>query len=99
VPTPVVSILDLTVETEMPVTKQQVHDAFREAAETGMKGILALCDEPLVSVDYRGNPHSAIIDTLSTTVVGGTLLKVAAWYDNEWGFSNRCAELLARLGN
>ncbi len=99
VPTPVVSILDLTVETNMPVTKQQVHEAFRDAAENGMRGILALSDEPLVSVDYRGNAHSAIIDTLSTTVVDGTLLKVAAWYDNEWGFSNRCAELLAQIAD
>lgn len=98
VPTPVVSILDLTVETEIPVTKALVHEAFREAVETRMQGVLALSDEPLVSVDYRGDPHSAVIDMLSTTVIGGNMLKVAAWYDNEWGFSNRCAELLARLG-
>ena len=98
VPTPVVSILDLTVETEIPVTKALVHEAVREAVETRMQGVLALSDEPLVSVDYRGDPHSAVIDMLSTTVIGGNMLKVAAWYDNEWGFSNRCAELLARLG-
>ena len=97
VPTPVVSVLDLTVETERPVTKEEVHAAFREAAEGRMKGILAMSDEPLVSVDYREDPHSATVDTLSTTILGGNLLKVAAWYDNEWGFSNRCAELLAKM--
>ena len=97
VPTPVVSILDLTVETEKPVTLESVHQAFREAAQGRMKGILDISDKPLVSIDYRGNPHSAVIDMLSTTIIGGNLLKVAAWYDNEWGFSNRCAELLARL--
>lgn len=97
VPTPVVSILDLTVETVKPVTRESVHQAFREAAQGRMKGILDVSDEPLVSIDYRGNPNSAVVDMLSTTIVGGNLLKVAAWYDNEWGFSNRCAELLAKL--
>ena len=97
VPTPVVSILDLTVETEKPVTLESVHQAFREAAQGRMKGILDVSDEPLVSIDYRGNPHSAVIDMLSTTIIGENLLKVAIWYDNEWGFSNRCVELLARL--
>ncbi|HEX6067113.1 MAG TPA: type I glyceraldehyde-3-phosphate dehydrogenase [Longimicrobiales bacterium] len=93
VPTPDVSVVDLTAELEKNVTIEEVNNAFREAANGDLKGILAVSDEPLVSVDYVGNPHSAIVDLMSTFVVGDTMVKVMAWYDNEWGYSVRCVDL------
>jgi glyceraldehyde 3-phosphate dehydrogenase len=93
VPTPDVSVVDLTAELEKNVTVEEVNNAFREAADGALKGILAVSDEPLVSVDYIGNPHSAIVDLMSTFVVGDTMVKVMAWYDNEWGYSVRCVDL------
>ncbi|MBI4409665.1 MAG: type I glyceraldehyde-3-phosphate dehydrogenase [Gemmatimonadetes bacterium] len=93
VPTPDVSLVDLTAEVEKPVTVEQVNDAFREEARGRLKGIVEVSEEPLVSVDYIGNPASAIVDLLSTFVVDGTLVKVLAWYDNEWGYSVRCVDL------
>jgi glyceraldehyde 3-phosphate dehydrogenase len=93
VPTPDVSVVDLTVEVERSVTAQQINDAFRAAASGDLKGILTVSDEPLVSVDYIGNPSSAIVDLLSTFVVQDQLVKVMAWYDNEWGYSVRCVDL------
>lgn len=94
VPVPVVSIVDLTVTLERDVTAEEVNNAFREAAATGpLKGILGYSDEPLVSSDYRGDPRSSIIDGLSTLVIGGNMVKILAWYDNEWGFSNRLVDL------
>ncbi|HEX6306906.1 MAG TPA: type I glyceraldehyde-3-phosphate dehydrogenase [Longimicrobiales bacterium] len=93
VPTPDVSIVDLTAELEQTVTVEQVNDAFRKAASEGMKGILEVSDEPLVSVDYIGHPASSIVDLLSTFVVEERLVKVMAWYDNEWGYSARCVDL------
>ena len=93
VPTPDVSVVDLTVEVERSTTVEEVNDAFRAAAEGGMKGILAVSDEPLVSVDYVGHPASSIVDLQSTFVVEGSLVKVLAWYDNEWGYSARCVDL------
>lgn len=99
VPVPVVSIVDLTVTLKRDVTVEEVNAAFREAAETGpLKGILGYSDEPLVSSDYQGDPRSSIIDGLSTLVIGGNLVKVLAWYDNEWGFSNRLVELASLIG-
>ena len=94
VPVPVVSIVDLTVTLSRNVTAEEVNDAFRNAAASGpLKGILGYSDEPLVSSDYQGDPRSSIIDGLSTLVIGGNMVKILAWYDNEWGFSNRLVDL------
>ena len=94
VPVPVVSIVDLTVTLKREVTVAEVNSAFYEAAASGpLKGILGYSEEPLVSSDYRGDPRSSIIDGLSTLVIGGSLVKILAWYDNEWGFSNRLIDL------
>lgn len=94
VPVPVVSIVDLTVTLKRPATAEEINAAFRAAAVSGpLKGILGYSDEPLVSSDYRGDARSSIIDGLSTLVIGGNLVKVLAWYDNEWGFSNRLVDL------
>ena len=98
VPTPNVSITDLVVETEKPVTVEEANAALKAAANGPLKGILAYCEEPLVSKDFNGNPHSCIIDALSTMVVDGNLLKVIGWYDNEWGYSNRVIDLIAFIG-
>jgi glyceraldehyde 3-phosphate dehydrogenase len=97
VPTPDVSIVDLVAELDREATAQQVNDALRAAAEGRMKGILAYEEEELVSVDFTGNPNSSIVDAPSTNVVGG-LVKVMAWYDNEWGYSNRCVDLARYVG-
>ncbi len=97
VPTPNVSIVDLTAELGRDVTIEEVNDAFRSVASGSMKGILEVQDAELVSVDFIGNPHSAIIDAASTNVVAG-LVKVMAWYDNEWGYSNRCVDLALYMG-
>ncbi|WP_434640350.1 type I glyceraldehyde-3-phosphate dehydrogenase [Klebsiella sp. I138] len=94
VPVPVVSIVDLTVTLERNVTVEEVNEAFRQAAAAGpLQGILGYSDEPLVSSDYQGDPRSSIIDGLSTLVIGGNMVKILAWYDNEWGFSNRLVDL------
>lgn len=93
VPTPDVSVVDLTAELEKTVTVEAVNNAFRAAAEGKMKGILTVSDEPLVSTDYIGNPASSIVDLLSTFVVQDQMVKVMAWYDNEWGYSVRCVDL------
>ncbi len=95
VPTPTVSVVDLVCTVKKSVTADSVNGAFRRYAEGEMKGILGVSDEPLVSMDYRGSPYSSTVDALSTKVVGGNLLKVISWYDNEWGFSTRMAEFLA----
>ena len=94
VPTPNVSIVDLTVQIEKPAKADEVNAAFRKAAAGRMKGVLVVTDEELVSIDYRGNPASSIVDAPLTKVVDGTLLKVFSWYDNEWGFSNRMKDLV-----
>ncbi|MHB8527484.1 MAG: type I glyceraldehyde-3-phosphate dehydrogenase [Candidatus Acidiferrales bacterium] len=94
VPTPDVSVVDLTVITEKPATADSVNDAFRRAATGPMKGILDITDEELVSIDFLGNPHSAIVDAGNTRVVGSNCVKVVAWYDNEWGYSSRCLDLI-----
>jgi len=98
VPVPNVSIVDLTASLEKQTTPEEINAAFKAAAEGPLKGILAYSEEPLVSVDYNHNPHSAIIDALSTIVVGGDMAKVLAWYDNEWGFSCRMVELIEYIG-
>jgi glyceraldehyde 3-phosphate dehydrogenase len=95
VPTPNVSIVDLTAELQKSTTAEDLNAAFKQAAGAGpLKGILAVSEEELVSSDFRGNPHSSIVDAPMTKVVDGTLAKVFAWYDNEWGFSNRVKDLL-----
>jgi len=94
VPTPNVSVVDLTVMTEKPATVESVNAALQCAAEGPMKGILAYTEEELVSVDFRGNPHSSIVDAGYTRVVGNNCVKVLAWYDNEWGYSCRCVDLI-----
>jgi glyceraldehyde 3-phosphate dehydrogenase len=93
VPTPDVSVVDLTVELEKNASVEEINNAFREAAKGELKGILDVSDEPLVSVDYVGNPASSIVDLMSTFVVQDQLVKVLAWYDNEWGYSVRCVDL------
>jgi glyceraldehyde 3-phosphate dehydrogenase len=93
VPTLTVSIVDLTVTLSREATESAINDAFRAAAEGALKGILGVCDEPLVSSDFRGDERSAIVDLPSTMVMGGRLAKVMAWYDNEWGYSCRVADL------
>jgi glyceraldehyde 3-phosphate dehydrogenase len=94
VPTPNVSVVDLTVTTEKPVTVETVNAALRRAAEGPMKGIVEYTEEELVSADFKGNPHSAIVDAGYTRVVGNNCAKVLAWYDNEWGYSCRCRDLI-----
>jgi len=94
VPTPNVSVVDLTVITEKPVTVEAVNAAMKKAAEGPMKGILAYSEEELVSVDFKGNPNSSIVDAGYTRVVGNNCVKVLAWYDNEWGYSSRCRDLI-----
>jgi glyceraldehyde 3-phosphate dehydrogenase len=97
VPTPNVSLVDLTVETEKPVTVESINAAFKAAAEGKLKGVLAYSEEPTVSVDYNGDAHSAIFDATNTFVIGDTFAKVFAWYDNEWGFSNRMVDVAKLL--
>jgi glyceraldehyde 3-phosphate dehydrogenase len=99
VPTPDVSLTELTVEVERATTIDDVNAAFRAAAEGPLKGILAYTEEELVSSDYIGNPHSCIIDAKSTNVIDGTLVKLSGWYDNEWGYSSRCVDLLQMIGS
>ncbi|MEO6907996.1 MAG: type I glyceraldehyde-3-phosphate dehydrogenase, partial [Abditibacteriaceae bacterium] len=94
VPTPTVSVVDLVVNTTKPVTAEAANDAFREAAQGRLRGILDVAEEELVSVDFKGNSHSSIIDAPSTLTMGDHMLKVLSWYDNEWGFSNRVADLI-----
>jgi glyceraldehyde 3-phosphate dehydrogenase len=99
VPTPVVSLSDFAIVTKKPVTVEEVNEAFKKAAaEPYFQGILAVTEEELVSTDFIGNSHSATVDLALTNVVGGNLLKVVAWYDNEWGYSNRLVELTADIG-
>lgn len=99
VPTPVVSMSDFVIITKRDVTVEEVNEAFKKAAgEPYYQGILAVTEEQLVSSDFKGNSHSAIVDLPLTAVVGGNMLKVVAWYDNEWGYSNRLVELVADVG-
>jgi glyceraldehyde 3-phosphate dehydrogenase len=99
VPTPDVSLTELTVEVERTVTIGDVNAAFQTAAAEGpLKGILAVSEEELVSSDYIGNPFSCILDSRSTNVVDGTMVKVSGWYDNEWGYASRCVDLLRYIG-
>ncbi len=98
VPTPTVSIVDFVVELARPTTVEEVNGAFREAADGDMEGILGVSDEPLVSSDYIGTEYSTIVDSELTMAMGDNLFKVVAWYDNEWGYSCRVADLTALMG-
>jgi glyceraldehyde 3-phosphate dehydrogenase len=99
VPTPDGSLVDLVAELKRDVTIEEVNEAMKKAAEGPMKGILQYCEDPVVSVDIIGNPHSSIFDSLSTFVVDGNFVKVLSWYDNEWGYSNRCVDLLKKMAS
>jgi glyceraldehyde 3-phosphate dehydrogenase len=100
VPTPTVSIIDFVVQTERATTVEEVNAVFEEVSgqDGELEGILRYCDEPLVSMDFKGDTHSSIVDGLSTMVMDGTMVKVVAWYDNEWGYSCRLADLTALVG-
>ena len=97
VPVSTVSVVDLVVETEKPVTAEEVNAAFQEAAQGALKGILAYEEAPLVSSDFRGNPHSSIVDAALTKTMGENMLKVVSWYDNEWGYAMRCVDLIVYM--
>jgi glyceraldehyde 3-phosphate dehydrogenase len=94
VPTPTVSIVDFVADVEKTTTVEEVKQAFKAAAEGELKGILEYCDQPLVSTDFKGDPASSIFDALSTMVIGGNMVKVLGWYDNEWGYSCRLVDLV-----
>ena len=98
VPTPNVSVVDLTVTVEKDATPDAVNGALKRAADGPMKGILEYTEDELVSIDFRGNPHSSIVDAGYTRVVAGRCVKVLAWYDNEWGYSCRCVDLIKLMG-
>ena len=97
VPTPNVSVVDLAAILDRKTTAEDVNTVLREAADGPLKGILAISDEPLVSIDFRGNPNSSILDSAYTKVMDGDFVKLLSWYDNEWGYSSRCVDLLRLL--
>jgi glyceraldehyde 3-phosphate dehydrogenase len=97
VPTPNVSVVDLSAILEKQTTAEEVNNALRAAANGPLKGILAMSDDPLVSIDFKGNPNSSIVDSVYTKVMDNDFVKVVSWYDNEWGYSNRCVDLLQLL--
>jgi len=99
VPTPNVSVIDLVVEVEKETSVEEVNRALKNASEKEMQGILGCSEEPLVSKDYNGDPRSSIVDALSTMVIGGNMVKVISWYDNEWGYSNRVVDLAKYIAN
>ena len=98
VPTPNVSVVDLVAEVEQPATAEAVNEAFAAAEAGRLNGILHLSSAPLVSIDFRGNPHSSIVDAAYTSVMDGNFVKILSWYDNEWGYSSRCVDLIKLLG-
>jgi glyceraldehyde 3-phosphate dehydrogenase len=97
VPTPNVSIVDLVAEVGKSTSKAEVNEAMKAAADGALKGILQYCDEPLVSIDFRKNPNSSILDADYTAVMEGTMVKLLSWYDNEWGYSCRVVDLIAYI--
>jgi glyceraldehyde 3-phosphate dehydrogenase len=99
VPTPDGSLVDFTANLSTPTTVQAVNDAFKAAATVGsLVGVLEYSDEPLVTKDIVGNPHSCVFDSELTLILGGNFIKIVGWYDNEWGYSNRCVQMLEMLG-
>ncbi|MEK7247032.1 MAG: type I glyceraldehyde-3-phosphate dehydrogenase, partial [Chloroflexota bacterium] len=99
VPTATVSVCDFVATTSKSVSREEVNEAFRDAASESLRGILGYIDEPLVSSDFKGDPRSSIFDSLSTMVLDGNLVKVLSWYDNEWGYSCRVADLCALISD
>ncbi|MBN1154351.1 type I glyceraldehyde-3-phosphate dehydrogenase [candidate division KSB1 bacterium] len=99
VPTPDGSVVDFVAELERNVTAEEVNAAVKKAAEGRLKGIVEYVDDPIVSIDVVGNPHSSVFDSLSTMVVEGNLVKIVSWYDNEWGYSNRVVDLIEKMYN
>jgi glyceraldehyde 3-phosphate dehydrogenase len=99
VPVPSGSLVDLVVELEKPASAEEINAAFKAASEGRLKGILQYCDEPCVSIDFKANPHSSIIDALSTKVIGDKMAKVLSWYDNEWGFSSRMRDVIKLMAS
>ena len=97
VPTPNVSLVDLNAIVDRKTTGEEVNAALREAAAGPLKGILTVSDAELVSIDFRGNPYSSIVDAAYTKVMDGDFVKALAWYDNEWGYSKRCVDLLRKI--
>jgi glyceraldehyde 3-phosphate dehydrogenase len=98
VPTPNVSVVDLVATLKKKTDAEKVNAALKKASKGPLKGILGYCDEPLVSIDFNGNPHSSIVDLPSTALIEGNLVKVLAWYDNEWGYSCRVRDLIRFIG-
>jgi glyceraldehyde 3-phosphate dehydrogenase len=94
VPTPNVSVVDLVAEVEKDATEETVNSALKEAADGPMQGILQYCEEPCVSIDFNGNPYSSVLDAALTKVLGGKMVKILSWYDNEWGYSSRLKDLI-----
>jgi glyceraldehyde 3-phosphate dehydrogenase len=90
-------VVDLVVELKKETTAEELNRILKSYADGKMKGILSFCEDPLVSIDFNGNPHSSIVDGPSTKVIGKKMAKIISWYDNEWGFSNRMVELFAYL--
>ena len=99
VPTPTVSVVDFVAVLNTEVSAEEVNQAFKDAAAGPLVNILEYCEEPLVSMDFKSNPASSIVDALSTMVIGGNMVKIIAWYDNEWGYSCRLADLAALIAN
>jgi glyceraldehyde 3-phosphate dehydrogenase len=99
VPVTTVSICDLVADLEKPATAEEINKAFKTAADGKLKGILEYCEEPLVSIDFKGNPASSIVDAPSTMVIAGNMVKVMSWYDNEWGYSCRMADLISYIAD
>ncbi len=99
VPTPNVSLVDVVMNVEKETTVEEVNRVLKDAANEQLKGILEFCEEPLVSIDFRGNPHSSIVDAENTKVINGTAIKVLAWYDNEWGYSCRIRDLIKYIAS
>jgi glyceraldehyde 3-phosphate dehydrogenase len=98
VPTSDVSVVDLSAQIAKDATAEAINDAMRKAAAGPLKGVLQVCDEPLVSIDFRGNPHSSILDSATTKVMGGRFVKILSWYDNEWGYASRVVDLALLMG-
>lgn len=99
VPTPNVSLVDVVINVEKETTTEEVNQVLKDAANEELKGILAFSEEPLVSMDFRGNPNSSIVDAENTKVIGGTAIKILSWYDNEWGYSCRVRDLVKFIAN
>ena len=99
VPTPNVSVVDLVAEVDTATTADEVNNAFEAEANSRLKGILHLSKEPLVSIDFKGNPHSSIVDSSYTKVMEGDFIKILSWYDNEWGYSSRCVDLIKLIAS